>query len=302
MKLNGIDAVVLGVEDIGAGKRFYADFGLDSTAAGASFADFEARDGSQILVRRADDAGLPLAQAAGSTIREMIWGVGSATDLDEIATELARDRPVSRDPDGAVHSVDEDGYGIAFRIEQRRKPIPAANRLNIYGAEPNRPMNSRIDFLEAIRPASIAHVVVFSSDVLKATAFYVDRLGFRVSDRFRNGKGVFLRASGSTYHHNLFLIAGPKGLHHVAFPVTDFNDIMLGGQAMLQSGWETKIGPGRHRIGSNFFWYFKSPLGGAMELTADMDRADDDWPVQDWDFIPTNTAAWSVTFNPPQGG
>jgi catechol 2,3-dioxygenase-like lactoylglutathione lyase family enzyme len=301
MQIKAINAAVLGVEDLDAARRFYRVFGLQEREFGGSGASYTTRDQSEIILRTAGDPLLPAPVAAGSTIREIIWGVESAADIESIATELSKDRVLTQDADGTLHSHDEDGYGIAFRIDTRTAAAPPPNLMNIYGAEPRRGLNTRVEFSDAIRPASIAHVVVFSPDVPKAERFYTERLRFRVSDRFFNGRGVFMRSAASRYHHNMFLIYAPnRGLHHIAFPVTDFNEIIMGGQKILKDGWTTRIGPGRHRIGSNFFWYFNSPCGGAMELTADMDCADDDWVLREWDFVPQNTAAWSLTFVPPK--
>ena len=296
MTISGIDAVALGIEDLEAGGRFYRDFGLAEVEHARAGAEFRTLDGSQLVLRQMSDPGLPPPAREGVTIREITWAVASRAAISEIAGELSKDRAVSEDEEGTIHSVDEDGYRIAFRVERRTKIEPAPNLLNIYGAEPNRPVNVRVDFLAPVRPASIAHVVVMSPDVPRATRFYVDRLRFRVSDVFAGGFGAFLRSSGSSYHHNLFLIKGNPGLHHIAFPVTDFNAVMLGGMRLHKQGWQTRLGPGRHIIGSNYFWYFRTPLGGAMELTADMDRADDNWQVREWAHVPENTAAWSTVF------
>jgi catechol-2,3-dioxygenase len=302
MRLNGVDGVILGVEDLDAGARFYEDFGLERLALGRTGSTFGTRDHTTIDLRRCDDNGLPPAVAGGSTIREIIWAAPDEQTIDAVADELSRDRAVTRDQDGTVHSLDEDGYGVAFRVGRRVAIEPARNMLNVYGATPGRPVNSRIDFLEAIRPTSVAHVVVMTPDVGRAAAFYTERLGFRITDKFLNGQGAFLRPAGSPYHHNLFLIRNQnRGLHHIAFAVTDFNEVIQGGSSMLRSGWETRMGPGRHVIGSNFFWYFKSPCGGAMELTADMDRADDDWVAGEWEFVPENTKAWEMDFRPLPG-
>jgi catechol 2,3-dioxygenase-like lactoylglutathione lyase family enzyme len=293
MTLVGVDGVVLGVEDVSDAGRFYDDFGLGRLETGGSGLQFGTLDGTTIDLRSTGDNGLPPAVVEGPTIREVIWGAADSEAVQKVAAELEKDRSVRRGHDGTIHSLDDDGYGIAFRTARRTPVEPAPNRLNIYGAPPSRPINSRIDFYEAIRPAAIAHVVLFSPDVERASRFYVERLGFRVSDRFIGGQGAFLRSAGSPYHHNLFIIRGQsRGLHHIAFAVTDFNDVVLGGKELLKKGWEPKMGPGRHVIGSNYFWYFKSPCGGAMELTADMDRADDDWVAGDWEFVPQNTMAW----------
>jgi hypothetical protein len=268
---------------------------------GAHQATFETQDGTTILLRPSGDPGLPAAVCGGPTVREVIWGVETASDLQLIAAELSKDRAVHSDADGVLHSVDDDGYGLAFRIERRKLVQPADNRTNIYGAPPNRPINSTIDFHEAVKPVSVAHVVIFSPDVAKAERFYVERLGFRVSDRFQNAHGVFLRSPGSNYHHTLFVIhSQQRGLHHIAFHVRDFTDVMNGGVSLLKSGWDPQFGPGRHIMGANYFWYFKSPCGGAMELTADMDRVNDAWEPREVPFAPSNAAAWSMTVNSPR--
>lgn len=304
MRLKGVDGVVLGVEDVAAAARFYENFGLSGTGTGGRGQNFATQDNTAVELRSADDNALPEPVTGGSTIREVIWGVASREELDAIAAELSKDRAATSDDEGTLHSTDDDGFGVAFRLTRRDAIEPAPNLLNIYGAEANRPINKRVDFLDAIRPVAIAHVVLMTPDVGRAMRFYVERLGFRITDKFAGGHGAFLRSGGSPYHHNLFLIRSEqRGLHHVAFAVTDFNEVVLGGQSLLDSGWDAKWGPGRHVIGSNYFWYFNSPCGGAMELTADMDRADDDWVTGEWDYVPQNTMAWSMDFKnlPGQG-
>jgi len=71
-----------------------------------------------------NDPKLPAPVEPGATQREAIFGVKSAADLTAIASELERDRPVQIDADGTVHARDPLGFGIAFRVAQR-KPITA---------------------------------------------------------------------------------------------------------------------------------------------------------------------------------
>ena len=55
------------------------------------------------------------------------------------------------------------------------------------------------------------------------------------------------------------------------------------------------MGPGRHIVGGNVFWYFKNPCGGEVEYFADMDRADDNWVPEVWDAEDGNTwSSWSA--------
>jgi catechol 2,3-dioxygenase-like lactoylglutathione lyase family enzyme len=300
MQILGVDRAVLGVEDMSASQRFLTEFGLSVSEQSSSGATFTTRDGSEVALRESADAGLPAALTGGATIREIVWGVASKNDLERIGRELERDRPARVDELGTLRSTDDDGYAIAFRVTQRRAFKVGVNQLNIFGSQPNRAANVRVDFSAPIEPYTIGHIVLFTPDVDRAARFYIDRLGFRVTDSFKGGFGTFLRAAGSSDHHTLFLIRRPeKGLHHISYHVTDFNEVLLGGKRMIDRGWKTAFGPGRHTLGSNYFWYLQTPCGGAMEYAADMDRADENWKAGEWDYRPDVVAAYSFALPEP---
>jgi hypothetical protein len=106
-------------------------------------------------------------------------------------------------------------------------------------------------------------------------------------------------SSASRDHHNLFLIKKedlPGGLHHIEFHVGDFNEVMMGGRRLTEKGWKTYVGPGRHVLGSNYFWYFKTPCGGNMELACDMDYVTDDWEPKEWEYSTDDIAAWCTSY------
>ena len=298
MSIVGIDRAVLGVDEMADARRFFTDFGLTEREHGTAGATFEALDGSQVALRRAADPNLPLAVGAPVNARETIWGVRSAQDLERLGAELSRDRQVALGSDGVLRTIDESGFGIGFQVTKRHSFDAKPALVNAAGVPPHRPINTRVDFTAPHRPRSIGHIVFWVPDLDAARDFYTKRLGFRVTDTFR-GRSCFLRADGSNDHHNLFLIKrenAPGGLHHIEFHVSDFNEIMLGGKRLTEKGWQTYTGPGRHTLGSNYFWYFKSPCGGAMELAADMDYVTDDWKPGEWDYVPDVVAAWSTTY------
>jgi hypothetical protein len=72
----------------------------------------------------------------------------------------------------------------------------------------------------------------------------------------------------------------------VAFEVSSFDQMMVGGTNMLEHGATSVSGPGRHSLGSNWFWYFNNPCGGDIEYFADMDRMNDNWEPRFWDKAP----------------
>jgi catechol 2,3-dioxygenase-like lactoylglutathione lyase family enzyme len=125
-------------------------------------------------------------------------------------------------------------------------------------------------------------VVLFVPDFARAEAFY-HRLGFRTTDRFTNA-GPFLRPAGTLDHHTLFLIQAPpfmKGVEHFTFHVGSGTEVLLAGTQFEAKGYKTFWGPGRHLLGSNWFWYFNSPLGCHVEYDADMDLHDDSWVARE---------------------
>jgi hypothetical protein len=292
MRITGIESLVFGVADMADCIRCCEDFGLDRAAASTDSAVvMEAMDGSSFELRPMDDPELPPTEVAGPTLRLMILGVADPEALDAIEAELSKDRPVER-RDGMLYSRDDMGLALGFRLKTKRDldaPLPAANVPGHF----QRPVNQRVDFKQRVRPRGIAHAVFDCADEKSARAFYVERLGYIVSDSFRD-TGAFLRSAIAREHHSLFTVQRkPGGLNHIAFYVTDFHEVMLGGMHMMETGWATRWGPGRHKFGSNYFWYFHSPLGGALEYTADIDQVDENWVPQEVEFCPENAAMWS---------
>ncbi|KPF92391.1 hypothetical protein IP81_06625, partial [Novosphingobium sp. AAP83] len=211
--------------------------------------------------------------------------------LDQIAAELARDRKVTV-AEGRVHSHDNGGLALAFQVARKAPYNPVLPLANVPG-HAQRPVNRRIPFEASVRPIGIAHVVINCADEASQRAFYTERLGYIVSDSFKEA-GAFLRTPIALEHHSLFTVRrAANGLNHVALYVTDFHEVMLGGTAMQNKGWKSYWGPGRHKLGSNYFWYIKSPLGGNLEYTCDVDHVDENWVPGEFDFSPDMTAIWS---------
>ena len=277
MNISRIESVLYGAEDLEAGIRFYEDWGLACISRGVYGADFALPSGQMIFVRRKDDPALPAAIEPGSTAREITWGVDNATSLAEISAELSRDRDIVTDAEGGIHTVDPNQTAIAFRVA-RPKLSPGTPRLNpLGGATP------------PVSPARLAHVVfTVTKDMGRPTSdFYVDRLGFRISDRVLDN-GDFLRASGAQDHHNLFIQHRVNKLtfNHAAFEMDNFDDVMRAGQYVHDRGWATAIEPGSHFVSAQRYWYFKNPCGGEAEYYSTDRIVDDSWQTRVWETAP----------------
>ena len=296
MDIIGVDEVTLALYDVKTGQRYLRDFGLREVENALPGSRFEAQDGTGLRIAHWNDPGLPRSNVDPPNFRETVWGVRDTATLEAIAAELRKDRPVRRDPSGGVHSHDEDGYPIVFRLCVRRSLPNQPSLVNVPGRAPMRAPNQVADYTSPVRPLTLAHHVFYTLDMVKAERFYVQRLGFYVTDRF-TGTGVFLRSAGCPEHHNLYLIQRPntpRGLNHIAFHVRDHLQLMIGGQQFLAKGWESAWGPGRHIFGSNHFWYFKSPFGGNIEYDADIDYVDERWIPRETQISLQAGAKWLV--------
>lgn len=280
MNIIGPDALVFGVENVDDCEQYLKDYGLKSTGKG----NFEALDGTSIVVLAKADPSLPSPLATGSMLRKTIYGVADQATLDAIKAELDSDREVKVLADGSLETHDDLGFYLGFQISIRRPLSLPGETINSPGAPAQRPLNAiGADPKSNPLPRTLSHVVYFVPDVDKAEAFYVERLGFTCTDRFTE-LGPFLRPAGSQDHHCLFMIKTPpflQGCEHFTFHVGGPTELMQAGTRFVEKGYESFWGPGRHIFGSNWFWYFNSPFGCHVEYDADMDILDENWNARE---------------------
>jgi catechol 2,3-dioxygenase-like lactoylglutathione lyase family enzyme len=241
---------------------------------------FVALDGTGVELFAASDLSVPKAPN-GCQMRKCVMGVVDEESLQAIATELSRDREVRNLVDGSLESVDDAGFAIGFQVT-RRLPLHLVGEVS---NAPGSPIQRTVNHLGVdtnrgrIQPRSLSHLVYFVPDLAKAESFYVNRLGFRVTDRF-DGVGPFLQPAGALDHHSHFLIGAPEfmqGVEHFTFHFNGPTEVLQNGNHFTEAGYQAFWGPGRHIFGSNWFWYFNSPFGCHMEMDADMDLHDASW-------------------------
>ncbi len=292
----GIEKLTYGVKDRDTAVKFWSDFGLVPVDSHSSADVFEVKNGATVEIRDPDDPSIPPAVGDDpqATVREVMFGVATENDLEDLAANLKQDREVRQDADGSIHTTDPLGFGLAFRVARAVTVTPPDLQVNVPG-RPQR-INRRAPMAQQANPLEISHVVYVTNDIEAQKTFYVDRLGFKMTDSYP-GRGYFLRCSDAHNHHNLFLLdpgANRRGFHHVAFELGSIHELFGGGNNMTRNGWETHLGPGRHPISSCYFWYFKNPCGGAAEYDFDSDVVDDDWEPCEWEPKPENFAEWCL--------
>ena len=294
MSINGIDAVTFGVTSQTKAAKFLDHWGLKKVRSGKYGADYICVDGTEVKFRDHKSKSLPKAIQAGSTVREVIWGVEKKAELKSIAEEFAKDRVVKFRKDGSLRLVDDLGLGIGFRISKRKKLEQKPMNFNRPGEDIR--IDTPATFYERAEPQMISHIVLGVPDYRIVEEFY-GRIGFLATDRYP-GRGVFLRCAERGNHHNLFAmnIEGNKPVfNHLAFKVRDIHEVIGGGQFLTKQGWKTAVGPGRHYISSACFWYLQSPFGGALEYCADEDIMTEKWKPREFVVGPEIFSEW--TFN-----
>lgn len=276
----GIERVTFAVTDLATACRFATDWGLERDDDDSLFRTV---DGSEVEFRSPQPGvanRTPVGDASG--ISEVTWGIAGPGDLSAIRDELGHDRTAEIDAEGVLRSVDDLGIPIAFRVTQRRAVSFEASRYNTPG-QPTR-IDSRAARYQRARPHEISHLAIGVDDAGLSHRFYVERLGFHISDRYAN-RGVFMRCSTEGNHHHLFhmnaRVPGTR-FNHLAFKVRDIHEVIAGGQYFDAQGWNTFAGPGRHIVSSANFWYFQTPFGGSFEYAADEDMVTEAWQPQDF--------------------
>jgi 2,3-dihydroxy-p-cumate/2,3-dihydroxybenzoate 3,4-dioxygenase len=171
--------------------------------------------------------------------------------------------PAWTPPDALAAQMVEAG----FRVRQRETGL----ELDFYWGQapvgaPFRPSVAKI--------ARLGHVVLnlASADFPGALRFFVEDLGFALSDEVP-GAVAFLRCFPNPLHHTFALVkAGRTGLNHVNFMVSDLDDIGQGMNRLKAAGAPIVFGPGRHLPSTSVFLYFLDPDDMTVEYSFGMEE------------------------------
>ena len=118
----------------------------------------------------------------------------------------------------------------------------------------------------------LGHVVLNTRLFPLAQRFWVEQLGFAVSDHVP-GRIAFLRCFPNPLHHTLALISSAAdGLNHFNFMVTDIDDVGRAMNRMKKANVPVVFGPGRHLPSGSIFLYFLDPDGMTAEYSFGMEE------------------------------
>ena len=247
-----------------------------------------------------DVVGMTLHEEVEETLR-LGWGLGhhalevssGEAGLDHFALEV----PDPEDLDGLVNRLARRGVGVVegrpggdhpdtFEVED-----PDGNKIEIHGrvdrsgehaADPGR------------RPVRIDHVTLASRAMDEMVAFYVEVLGFRISDRMGD---VFTWLRCNREHHTVAIVDSddPGRLDHYAFELGGWGDFKTWCDELAARDVPVRWGPGRHGPGNNLFLFFDDSAGFHVELSSEMERYYDErasYTPRVWEVGPRTTNLW----------
>lgn len=239
--------------------------------------DIAATEG--ILGGTAQDRALLFVEGKAKTLA---WAGYAVPDADELARLRARidaagwprnDGPRPHFTD-CVTVCDPDGNEFRFGI--------------VADADPPRTR-------DASRPARIQHVVMGSQNPRRILSFFLDVLGFTLSDNVLAPDGdvrtSFLRCSRE--HHSFALFKAPDNrLDHHCYEATDWNAIRDWSDHLAERHIRLQWGPGRHGPGNNLFIFIHDPDGNWVEISAELEVVTHDRPVGEWPHAERTLNSW----------
>jgi catechol 2,3-dioxygenase-like lactoylglutathione lyase family enzyme len=300
MGIQRVESVTYGIDDLDECVRFFDDFGLFLVERTDEHAVFETLTGQTLRLDTLPGPRLPPPVESGPTLREVVWGVDTPEELQRLVSAVAKDREVGESADGVHHTVDETGFGVGLTLA-RPKSAPVTPRPANALGNVNR-WNANLEAIERVRPLRMCHVALNIPKAGKeaAVAFYTEILGFRPTDVVEP-MGVFMQAPGDEDQHTMLLCHRPDraGINHIAYEVPGFDDVIEGGNHMIDKGWREARRLGRHTIGSNVFRFLHAPCGGRVEYAADMDRVDGSYETRVHETTPPHHI-WALRTNRDQ--
>ena len=158
--------------------------------------------------------------------------------------------------------------------------------------DPNRVRELRRPHGHPFRIGKLGHVVLNVRDVERSARFYIEVLGFEISDVYPEemvpGGMVFLRCNPD--HHGIALVgslqepASNSDLNHIAFEVATLEEVVRAYEHLREQGAAIDFA-GRRRAGCQIAVEFRDPDGHRLEIYWGIDQIGSDGhvrPASEW--------------------
>jgi catechol 2,3-dioxygenase-like lactoylglutathione lyase family enzyme len=254
-----------------------------SSADPQALADFYCRtygmemaiDGD-LLILRAPQREFRLRRGAPNQLVSASYRFATTEACQAHRRLLANNDVQATELDGGGHAVtDPEGRRIQFLP-------PAADTALTAG-------NARV--------AKLQHIGVRTTAPQALLNFYVNKLGFTLSDRVLNEDGDLTAAFARTddEHHSLAIFRAPEiRFDHFSCETTGWMTLRVWADHMASVQVPLAWGVGRHGPGDDTFFMVKDPEGNLAEISSDLEVCANERPVGVWPHSPLTLNQWGV--------
>jgi catechol 2,3-dioxygenase len=279
--VTGVRSIELGVRDLHQSAEFYTKvWALEEVSAAGDTMHFRATGGEHHV--------LTIRERPQASLLGVHFAAADRGAVDQLCAKAKGYGVAIADDPAPLDASAGGGYGFRFET-------PDGLPMTISSDSAQHPDV----VVDRSRPTKISHVVLNSARTDDQVPFFIDVLGFKLSDSTHMME--FLRCSADHHSIAIFRNNGPS-LNHVAYELPNIDGLMRGAGRLKRSGFDVEWGVGRHGPGSNVFSYFIEPNGFVAEYTTELDQLDDATHVpQDasyWQKMMPNPDRWGLA-GPP---
>jgi catechol 2,3-dioxygenase-like lactoylglutathione lyase family enzyme len=279
--VTGVRSIELGVRDLHQSAEFYTKvWALEEVSAAGDTMHFRATGGEHHV--------LTIRERPQASLLGVHFAAADRSAVDQLCAKAKGYGVAVADHPAPLDASAGGGYGFRFET-------PDGLPMTISSDSAQHPDV----VVDRSRPTKISHVVLNSARTDDQVPFFIDVLGFKLSDSTHMME--FLRCSADHHSIAIFRNNGPS-LNHVAYELPNIDGLMRGAGRLKRSGFDVEWGVGRHGPGSNVFSYFIEPNGFVAEYTTELEQLDDATHVpQDasyWQKIMPNPDRWGLA-GPP---
>jgi catechol 2,3-dioxygenase-like lactoylglutathione lyase family enzyme len=279
--VTGVRSIELGVRDLHQSAEFYTKvWALEEVSAAGDSMHFRATGGEHHV--------LTIRERPQASLLGVHFAAADRGAVDQLCAKAKGYGVAVADDPAPLDASAGGGYGFRFET-------PDGLPMTISSDSAQHPDV----VVDRSRPTKISHVVLNSARTDDQVPFFIDVLGFKLSDSTHMME--FLRCSADHHSVAIFRNNGPS-LNHVAYELPNIDGLMRGAGRLKRSGFDVEWGVGRHGPGSNVFSYFIEPNGFVAEYTTELDQLDDATHVpQDasyWQKMMPNPDRWGLA-GPP---
>jgi catechol 2,3-dioxygenase len=191
---------------------------------------------------------------------------------------------------GVAHTCKKDSLGSHIEL------LDPDGRSLCFLASDEAALARRRD-LQTPAPARLQHYAVRSPAPQNLLDFYVQALGFTVSDLVRDNAGAltaaFIRTDAE--HHALAIFRAPQvRFDHFSCETRDWTALRDWADYMASRSVTLAWGIGRHGPGNDTFFMVNDPDGNLAEISSDLEVCAEDRPVGSWKHCMETLNRWGV--------